>query len=344
MKPDPAGEVLKALRLLAGRMGPEALLGLAERVAAETLAPGEGSGPPAPPQALARLTLQEPDLADLTRRYAAFGLPAAGSVWNEAYRAREIDLPRFRADNAYLWQARDGNTAARLALSAYCAARHDRLGLMDRLAEDGLFGAATLPCLDGRLVSRDLLDSVLELNFLAEALGPGDMADLNVLDIGAGYGRLAQRWAEGIAGPGRLFCADAVPESTFLCAFNLEFRGVSGRAGSLPLDVLERSLAGVRIGLAANVHSFSECPLGAVEWWLDLLDRLEVPRLFLVPNGEGTGGRTFLSVEPDGRRLPFLPALTARGWKPALQRPKYLDPAVQRLGISPTSHSLFVRA
>ena len=67
----------------------------------------------------------------------------------------------FRGDSQYLFQGR-GTPEAAYALSADYAARHDALGLFETLEEDGAFGALTFP-VDGRIVSRDLLDSVLEI-------------------------------------------------------------------------------------------------------------------------------------------------------------------------------------
>ena len=82
--------------------------------------------------------------------------------------------------------------------------------------------------------------------------------------------------------------------------------------------------------LAVNIHSFSECPLAAIEWWMSLLARLRVPRLFLVPN-ERTG---FLSTEADGTRKDYLPVIDAAGYSSVAEEWAFDDPAVRKaIGI-----------
>jgi len=62
-----------------------------------------------------------------------------------------------------------------------------------------------------------------------------------------------------------------VAESTFLCEYYLGYRGVARRALTIPLDMISTEIRHRRIDVALNVHSFSECPLRAICWWLDLL-------------------------------------------------------------------------
>jgi 2-polyprenyl-3-methyl-5-hydroxy-6-metoxy-1,4-benzoquinol methylase len=62
------------------------------------------------------------------------------------------------------------------------------------LEEDDDFGAEVFD-FHGKVVSRDLLDSIIEINFLDRHLGFSSRRAVNVLDIGAGYGRLAHRMA-----------------------------------------------------------------------------------------------------------------------------------------------------
>jgi hypothetical protein len=60
----------------------------------------------------------------------------------------------------------------------------DRPGYGCELGNDGAFGAYTDDH-GGRAVSRDMLDSVLEINFLEEQVGLSKLPQLSVLDIGA---------------------------------------------------------------------------------------------------------------------------------------------------------------
>ncbi len=126
-----------------------------------------------------------------------------------------------------------------MRLSYYCirrSAQIERLGLLERLDEDGLFGVHTF-IVDGRRVSRDLLDSALELAFLDRHLGISRPPVQTILDIGAGYGRLAHRAVTAFPETVRYLCTDAIATSTFLCESYLGFRGVAGHESS-PARVL----------------------------------------------------------------------------------------------------------
>ncbi len=145
---------------------------------------------PLPDGAAEVLRADHPRRLALARRYR--GHPAAArSGWSDLRLAGQVDLCYFRGDSQYLHQRR-GTPEAAYALSADYVARHGVLGLLDALSEDGAFGALTFE-LDGRCVSRDLLDSALEIEALAGWLGADRLAAARVLDVGAGYGRLAHR-------------------------------------------------------------------------------------------------------------------------------------------------------
>ena len=80
------------------------------------------------------------------------------------------------------------------------------------------------------LVTRDLPDSVAELNFLERHLAISQRTAVVVLDIGAGYGRLAYRSVVALPLIERYLCTDAVPVSTFNCEHYLRYRGVDAGA------------------------------------------------------------------------------------------------------------------
>jgi hypothetical protein len=136
---------------------------------------------------------------------------------------------------------------------------------------------------------------------------------------------------------GGYFCADAVASSTFLSEYYLRFRGVDDKARAIPLDELEQTLAGRRIDLAVNIHSFPECTVEAIGWWLDLLRRHGVPRLMIVPNRGKHGGEKLVTNMGE----PMEPLLEARGYQLVVKAPKYADPVVQRYGVQPTWYYLF---
>jgi hypothetical protein len=289
-----------------------------------------------PEGAAAYLRPDHPRLLGLERAYAAFDARVtAPLLWRPGH-VTPYDLRYFRGDNAYVWQVRDGAGGANYALSAYYVKSIDELGLLERLHEDDLFGVHLFDAL-GRKVSRDLLDSILEIHFLERHFGLASRGALRVLDIGAGYGRLAYRMAVALPQLTEYLCVDAVPASTFLCEYYLRFRGVEGRARAVPLHELEQALAGRRIDLAVNIHSFPECTPDAIAWWLELLRRHRVPRLMIVPNPAEHGGERLVTNTGEAME----PLLEAHGYRLVAKAPKYADPALQRFGVQPTWHYLF---
>jgi SAM-dependent methyltransferase len=325
------------------RAGAEALLARADLAVVhrsnyerwlESEAPSS-SPVPGPESVDRELRQDNPRLVELAERYRSH--PAARhSQWSDEFVAEQVDLRFFRGDNAYVWQRRLNAQPVHYALTTFYHERHAPTGLLDKLTEDRLFGAHAYD-VDGRLVSRDLLDSVAELTFLEETLGLSGLSEPTILDIGAGYGRLAHRATAVL--PVTYLCTDAVPASTFLCELYLRFRQAPG-AEVIPLDEVDGALEGRRIDVAVNVHSFSECPASAIGWWLDLLVRHDVEHLMIVPNGD-----QLLSTERSGGRLAFGPLVEARGFKTVVDRPKYAhSAAVQEHGIYPGRHLLFRRS
>jgi hypothetical protein len=295
--------------------------------------------PPLPPGAEEVLRPDHPLLAEYERRYD--GHPAAdSSQWSCDYIRNTIDISLFRANSSYVWQQWDSADPFRYGLATYYTRLHDRFGLFDRLDEDGLFGAETYD-IDGVTVSRDLLDSIAELTFLEEEVGLSS-GDVTILDIGAGYGRLAHRAATAFENV-RYLCTDAVPLSTFLSGYYLEFRGVSNRATVIPLDQIAEVVTETQIDVAVNIHSFAECPISAIEWWLDLLAPSTVQHLMIVPNTK----TRLLSKERNGPRIDFMPLVRRAGFDLVRTRPKYGDSEfMQQHGLHgsfPMFYFLFAR-
>ena len=299
--------------------------------------PPPATGGPTPYESLAYLQADNPRLLELQARYRACN-PAVTTpaVWTENYLTAR-DLSHFRSDNPYVFQLRGRNmNELSYALTYYASRRADRMQLFDRLDEDSQFGACTFT-IDDRLVSRDLLDSVTELHFLERHLKLSSMASPVILDIGAGYGRLAHRAVAGLPNLARYLCADAVATSTFICEHYLTFRGVADRARVVPLDEVAATVASVRPHVALNIHSFSECRLEAVQWWTQLLRLNQVPYLMVVPNIVGPDGVTMLT----NTRENLTDTITGNGYRLLAADPKYLDPIVQTYGINPVRHFLF---
>lgn len=280
-----------------------------------------------------------PRLQALRRRYDAVHLPVAvHSVWgarNTAEAQRDIgwgyvDLRSFRGHSAYVWDYAGSNlesTNLKYYLYAEAIRRKDAAGLLNKLREDGAFGCVTfeypgLPC-----VSRDLLDSVVEINFLDKHLKILSRDDLSVLDIGAGYGRMAHRMLEANPRIGSYTCVDAVPESTFLCEFYTKYRGLQDRVQVIPMDELETRLGERTYQLALNIHSFSECTYAAIEWWLQRLKQMGVRHLLIVPNDP----TEFMSTEVDRSHRDYTPLLDQAGYRLVAKEPVFDEPAVQTL-------------
>ncbi len=293
-----------------------------------------------------------PELAkldELRARYSRVKLPIAlHSVWGARAGASGgspdighggLDLRYFRSDNAYVWSY--ATSSQRLAKLTYFifmqeTLRKDSMRLLQRLREDGAFGCLSVEFDGGGRISRDLLESVIELNFLHRHWGILTAGNLRVLDIGAGYGRLAHRMLEATDGVVSYTCVDAVPESTFLSDFYLRHRGLGGCARVLPMDELEQQLRPGEYDLALNVHSFSECTYTAVDWWLRKVREIGVRRLMIVPNDE----RRFLTAEADGTRRDFAPLLKELGYRIVATEPVYDDPLVRRL--TEQNHVMFL--
>src|SRR5438876_2489306 len=105
--------------------------------------------------------MNNPRIDELRKRYRSHPA-AAHSHWDERKLLTNLELHEFRRDSHYVWQGRWTKPETYL-LTAYYLRDCDRLGLLDQLTEDGLFGATTVPFENGYLLSRDLLDSINEI-------------------------------------------------------------------------------------------------------------------------------------------------------------------------------------
>lgn len=284
-----------------------------------------------------RLRPDNPELQLLKERYAAFDKKATTPLFWSAEHITKDDMRNFRGSDIYVSQDCGLNYGLMaMGLTYYQIRANDHLGLLDKLGEDPDF-AARLFEIDGHTVSRDLLDSITEINFLDREFGLTSMNSFSMLDIGAGYGRLAHRMAQALPNLRTYVCTDAVPESTFFCRHYVEHRGVQDKVGVIQLDEIERTLEATPIDLAVNIHSFSECSVDAISWWVALLARHKVPRLMIAPNQKFDGGQT-LSVD-DGHE--FLSVVNSHGYRLEKVSPKYHDPFLMKYGLDPGYFHVF---
>ena len=283
---------------------------------------------PLPPDAAEILVAHNPRLVELRRRYGRVSGPLVEhSFWTDRYRKADLDLAYFRGDNAFVWQQRRmGDLRIKLYLYLQYLEQLDERKLLATLDEDGAFGCWTYEYTDRPRVSRDLLDSVNELYFLQRVWSLFERDGFGVLDIGAGYGRLAHRMTAAVPGLARYYCVDAVPESTFLCEYYLRYREVGDAVTVVAIDELDRVPVG-GADLAVSVHSFSEMSGAAIDEWMRVLLRLDVPSLLVVPNDvEG-----LMSVEHDGSRKPAEHIITGAGYELAAHEPIFGDPNLPEL-------------
>lgn len=307
------------------------------RRVADKFAPFRGdthAGGELPAEAVFYLRCDNPRLIELRNRYRNFVSPGCTyAVWNDELVAR-IDLQYFRGDNPYVWQFQDLNSEMAHILTAEHLQAADPLGLLDKLQEDNLFGVYAF-WFEERLVSRDLLDSINEINFLEETLGISRKSDWNLLDIGAGYGRLAHRLVRALPSLGKIYTTDSIAHSTFISEFYLQFRGVDDKAQVVPFDEIQDQLSRTRIDCAISVYSFCECTYSSVCWWLDLLKLHEVRYLMIVTDSSGDVGTRLVATDGKGvANSDYLPALEERGYRRIGMRSKFTDPTLRKHGIS----------
>jgi SAM-dependent methyltransferase len=288
--------------------------------------------------------LRSPDNPRLRELRAAYGAldipPVARSRWTHDAVDGFLDLRYFRGDSLITWHYRELPRATMLKYFLYAqyVAGRDPDGLLGRLGEDGAFGCWTFDYPGHPRYSRDLIESVGEIAFLERELGLSRRERFSVLDIGAGYGRLAHRMSQAYPNLADYCCVDAIPESTFVCEYYLSHRECTP-ARVVPLHEIDGALAPGTFDLAVNVHSFPECTFEAIGWWIERVAGLRVPWLFIVPNEPGQ----LLSLEPDGSRRDFAPLLERAGYEPHASEPVIRDPAIRDLVRVHDTFHLFAR-
>jgi hypothetical protein len=282
------------------------------------------------PESASTLSEANPRLLELRSLYSGLDLPPlVASRWNPEAVDGFLDHRYFRGDSLITWHYRElpRATALKYFIYAEYVRGRDRLGLLDRLTEDGAFGCWTFRYPGHPLYSRDLLESVNEITFLDRQLSLSARPRFSVLDIGAGYGRLAHRMAAAYPNLTDYCCVDAIPDSTFLCEYYLRHRECSPPARTVPLYEVDAQLQPGAFDLAVNIHSFPECTYDAVAWWIALLARLQVPNLLIVPNEPAQ----LLTLEADGSRRDFRPLIEQAGYRLSRVEPVITDPAVSEL-------------
>lgn len=282
-----------------------------------------------------------PDLIDLRRRYESCGLPmGVHSWWGKERTTKDLELAWFRGDNAYVWQTRHMGVSAhtRYYLYAKDVFARDKLGLREAFDEDGAFGCWVFDYKTLPKISRDMLDSINEINFIEEHLGVSTGNVKQIFDIGAGYGRLAHRSCTAWPTLQKYHCTDGVAESTYICDYYIKYRELSDRVNVVPLDGVV-DFDGSAVDLVINVHSFSEMRYEAVQGWLELVQSWGSRYLMIIPNDENE----FLSIETDHSRKDFLPLIKSMGYELKVKRPVIVDDDIRSMVGVPDNIYLFER-
>jgi SAM-dependent methyltransferase len=236
---------------------------------------------------------------------------AMWAQWQEVVRQSR---PLFCKDRVYVAQA---EYLPEFEEVAEYVMTHNPVDLDGRI-RDAEFGGLVGVTKAAGPVTRMWLDSNIEIDFLRRHLG---LRHVKVLDVGAGYGRLAAAMWELVDA---YYCVDAVPISTELCHKYTERFGWGIEVLSLP-DFVRRADA-LEIDLAINVHSFNECSLAQIARWLDVLREMRVPWLFTVSHGDHLA---YFSYD-------------LKSWRPLLGQ-EYDLVAEEFIGLGKCPHALWKR-
>lgn len=204
-------------------------------------------------------------------------------MWKDWQKTVRDALPNFAKHPIYVDQGQSVEEFQKIA--DYVFAKTQGNLDPDGMLRDAEFGARVVETTHGKL-TRMWLDSCVEIEFLGRHM-PSE-AGSNIIDIGAGYGRLAASFAFLIYWEdARYVCVDSVPVSTEVSRQYCARFAPKAEIPSMP-DFLALHPRGhyKGIDLAINVHSWNECTRAQIDGWLDLLAAMETPYLFTVSHGQ----------------------------------------------------------
>jgi hypothetical protein len=246
-----------------------------------------------------------------------------GGMWKTWCEVVRDALPYFAANAIYVEQ---GNPAE----ERFCRAAEQVDKLTCFMADpcgksrDEEFGARMVdtPAL-GR-VNRMWLEANIEIDFLRRHL-PMELSYADILEIGAGYGRLAVMLAPLTH---TMTCVDAIPISTKLCRYYCQRFYPPVKV--LTLDEFITDSATMRPHVAINIHSWNECSPAQVQNWIDVIVSMGTPFLFTVSHG--TMGSAYALWN---EKFPV-------SFRPMIEQHFNLI-AEEPLGLSDCPHALWVR-
>lgn len=257
-----------------------------------------------------------------------FGL----AMWADWQERVKKSLPNFAAHPIYVDQSQ--SEAEYQSVADYVFGKAGGQLDFGGILRDAEFGARVVETTHGK-VTRMWLDSCVELGFLSRNM-PDD-AGSHILEIGAGYGRLAAFIAaldtDEDLKAFRYVCVDPVPISTRICRDYCARFAPAVEVPSLPDFLAIHNQKGYAFDVAINVHSWNECTREQISAWLDLLDELGVKYLFTVSHGQNDAAieGAWYAWEPG--RPSFRPLIEAR----------YEVIAEEAIGFSRHPHVLWSR-
>jgi len=284
-----------------------------------------------PSNASEYLTRSNPKLIKLKQAYNEF-ISIENNLWKEGYIEDEHIL-YFRGDNPYVWQkrGRDLNIMS-YTMTYFYLKNNDKDHILLKNNEDESFGIETFK-INNQIISRDLLDSVNEIIFIKKHILINETKKINILDIGAGYGRLAHRVVETLTEVKKYYCTDAIAESTFISEYYIKYRKLQNKISVIPLHEVELLLEKLTIDLVINIHSFSEMDESFIKYWIKIISNKKIKYLFIIPNTKDKlisyNGSNFQSI------------IESLGYKLIIKKPKYNEPILQEYGLNPTYYYLF---
>ena len=257
-------------------------------------------------------------------------------LWTKKYLG-DLDLVYFRGDNPYVHQSR-GNQQSKFAyLITYFWLKSKYSKDLLSLKEEESFGVMTY-VIDNKIISRDLLDSFNEILFLKEHFFNNYKSNVNVLEIGAGYGRLAKWITKNTNYISHYYCIDAIAESTFISDYFLKRYNEINRTTVVPIHQRKIFLENKNITLAVNIHSFSEMAFDFIQFWIKEVIKLRIPYLFIVPNAGHNYKGELISFD----NIKFEKLIESSGYELVIKRDKYIEPNIQKYGLNPTVYYLYI--
>lgn len=249
-----------------------------------------------------------------------------------------IDMENFRGESFYVAQFLYGNTPAKLFTQfGYLMDNQptaDEWNWLKIAKEDFEFGCLALQSED-MIISRDLLDSISEIQFIQDSLRFTYGEKISLLDIGAGYGRFAHRFGT-IFPDSHIHTIDAVAVSNYICGHYLAFRHMESQTTNWGLFDVSR-LSSEKIDCVVNIHSFSEQTPESISAWLDLIIDMNIKNLIIVPHDD-----KWICCANDGSHPDFRPILQSHGFKLERSRGKY-PKSLEKYASFPTIYSYWVK-